>query len=181
MGSTTSRATSRRAAGCGYRPAFQHPFSWATSTQTSTIRPDSRGLAGETCTSTGTRDSTLSWYDAQPPLPERASGAAQSSHRVHSERMETRADHVSLDSREQCASFAAWREWRIDNGHPQPIAFDLYTVPEGFAGHLVGILMKDGGHRQRCSLENVGPGAGDDGIVRRDFLGLRRLIRTTGE
>ena len=43
--------------------------------------------------------------------------------------METRADHVSLDSREQCASFAAWREWRIGNGHPQPIAFDLYTVP----------------------------------------------------
>ena len=41
--------------------------------------------------------------------------------------------------------------------------------------------MKDGGHRQRCSLENVGPGAGDDGIVGRDFLGLRRLIGTTGE
>ena len=107
--------------------------------------------------------------------------ANESSHSVHSERTETRADHVSLDSREQCASFDAWREWRIGNGHPQPIAFDLYTVPEGFAGHLIGILMKDGGHRQRCSLENVGPGAGDDGIVRRDFLGLRRLIGTTGE
>lgn len=76
--------------------------------------------------------------------------------------MATRADHVSLDSREEYASLAPWCEWRIGNCHPQPIALDRDTVPEGFAGHLVRILMKDGGHRQRCSLENVGPGAGDD-------------------
>src|SRR5687767_12893685 len=75
---------------------------------------------------------------------------------------------VSLDSREQYASFAAWREWRIGNRHLHPIAFDLYSVPEGFARHLVGVLMNDGGHRQHCSLENVGTRAGDDGIVRRD-------------
>ena len=112
-------------------------------------------------------DSRCDEPGAHPP-PQARRGVPHSgavcARRAWKERIRNRYGAVSLDSREQCASFAAWREWRIGNGHPQPIAFDLYTVPEGFAGHLVGILMKDGGHRQRCSLENVGPGAGDDGI-----------------